>query len=400
MPIDNTVALLTDITGSGISTGATVPGSPTTGELFLHTPTGRKILLQYDGTNWCPVRAYGSTTLYVNETSGTDSIDKGSGTGTNAFATVQYAVNQVAPVSSGDVIIYITAETYSENVVITGKSFDGDYTLLLSGTLTEEDSATGVTPVVGATSTQGTVTDAAFTSDAYDNFLCYFETDAEYRVIDSQASTTLTMVGLCPSATSQDLTIYSAGTIITTLTLINQKQVEVFGCSFVADSTTPAINITDHSSITLTACFGEPNDSTAYAVVVSDNSYLVTYYCMIEEPSTYSHNASFRYNSHATLYGSKFLIGGGSGTNVSTTYNSTLWVDFGTVIDGGQAAISGSYSATVQFDGGGGYPRVRNATTYGLTINFCSIGKGTGVVVFSGNGTDTYVVAATFGYIA
>src|SRR3990172_4336 len=98
--------------------GATLPTSPVTGQWFLHTPTGRKILMMYDGSAWQPVWNMGSATMYVNGTSGTDSQDKGFGTGTDAFNTIQFAVNQIAGLVGGNILIYISGGTYAENVIV------------------------------------------------------------------------------------------------------------------------------------------------------------------------------------------------------------------------------------------------------------------------------------------
>lgn len=45
--------------------GATLPTSPAANQLFLHTPSGRKVLMLYTGGAWYPVAAFGGLTLYV-----------------------------------------------------------------------------------------------------------------------------------------------------------------------------------------------------------------------------------------------------------------------------------------------------------------------------------------------
>src|SRR3989304_7400461 len=115
--------------------GATLPTSPVTGQWFLHTPTGRKVLMMYDGSAWQPVWNMGAATMYVNGTSGTDSQDKGFGTGTNAFATLQFAINQIAGLVSGNISIYRSSGTDTGNIIIQNKNFPGNYTLSIIGTL-------------------------------------------------------------------------------------------------------------------------------------------------------------------------------------------------------------------------------------------------------------------------
>ncbi len=72
-----------------------MPTSPVTGQWFLHTPTGRKILYQYDGSAWQPIHSLGTVVIYVDKTDGTDDLNHGTGTDSNAFATVQYALNML-----------------------------------------------------------------------------------------------------------------------------------------------------------------------------------------------------------------------------------------------------------------------------------------------------------------
>ncbi|MFA5380262.1 MAG: hypothetical protein WC455_31155, partial [Dehalococcoidia bacterium] len=141
------------------ATGATFPASPYTSQLFLHAPAGRKILFQYDGSAWIPIYAYGATTIYVS-TTGTDDQSHGTATGTDAFLTVTYALSQVPPLCSGNVIIYVGAGTFSEDITIQGKLCSGPYTLTIQGTLTSLLTGTMDSGVQGANATVGSVTDA------------------------------------------------------------------------------------------------------------------------------------------------------------------------------------------------------------------------------------------------
>ena len=118
--------------------GATLPTSPSEGQWFLHTPTGRNVLMQYASGQWNPIFAFGAMTVYVDGTNGTDSPDYGGTTGTGAFKTVSYALKQVPPKYSGDVLIKASADTWSssgDEFVVRGKSPTGNYGITIEGTL-------------------------------------------------------------------------------------------------------------------------------------------------------------------------------------------------------------------------------------------------------------------------
>ena len=147
------------LTGAGvIGNGSTLPVATIAGQLFYHTPTGRKYLMQWDGSAWKPVRADGATTVYVDGTNGTDAQDNGHATGTSAYRTIQYALDQLPPVLAGNVTISIAAGTYAEALTVQGKFAAGAYTITLQGTLSTVETITaGTGSVAGTGATQGTV---------------------------------------------------------------------------------------------------------------------------------------------------------------------------------------------------------------------------------------------------
>jgi hypothetical protein len=148
--------------------------------------------MQYSGTAWIPIISLGTMTMYANEASGTDSIDKGTGTGADAFATVQYALDLIPGNYSGNVIIHDAARTVGENLIVSGKYPTGNQTITINGTLSAYETITSCTPVVGTGVQRGTITKAsAFNKGVadYTNKLVYMETDAVYRLIDGHAST-------------------------------------------------------------------------------------------------------------------------------------------------------------------------------------------------------------------
>jgi len=205
-----------------IPSGATLPSSPLANQFFMHTPTGRRVLMVYTNSAWYPVESYGSMTIYVNGASGTDSADKGTGTGSDAFATVQYAIDSIPALVGGNVVINIAAGTYAETVNIYGKTYTGAYSITINGTLTSVESFSSATVAAGSGATQGTVTKTGqFTADSHANLLVYFATDNTFRVIDSHTNDALTLVGTAPSSTTQTCEIFTWGTSITQVNVLN-----------------------------------------------------------------------------------------------------------------------------------------------------------------------------------
>lgn len=185
--------------GVKITGGATLPSSPAEGTLFFHTPTGRKILTVYANSVWNSIISFGTMTVYVDGASGSDSADKGTGTGSNAFATIQYAINQIPSLVGGNVTVNIAAGTYAENVILRDKNYTGNYTITLQGTLTQLDSLTSSASTQGTGATQGTVvrSSGTWTSNQRQHKLVRFTSGTNNgvtRLIDSNNTTTLTIV--------------------------------------------------------------------------------------------------------------------------------------------------------------------------------------------------------------
>lgn len=177
--------------------GATLPTSPapTVGQWFLHTPTGRTVLMQYTGTVWQPIINFGTTTVYVDPT-GANTQDKGFGTGTDAYLTIGYAYNQIAPLYAGNVTINVAAGTYNELVQIGGRfpataglsiNFVGAYSVSSSGTVTSGVQGTGAT--------RGTLTDTSKAWTVNEHVGSFVSVGASVRVIVSNTADTLTING-------------------------------------------------------------------------------------------------------------------------------------------------------------------------------------------------------------
>lgn len=189
--------------------GSTFPASPYTGQCFIHAPTGRRIVSFYNGTSWAAIDALTDTTVYVDGGLGTDDQEKGFATGTDAFATIQFAIDQIAPINRGNVLINVAAGSYTETLTIQGKQFAGSYTITIAGAMTTLDALTAATSVAGTGATQGTVVRSAgtwLTNERQHKSVCFDAGTATAalqgicRLIDANSTTTLTIVGTWPAA--------------------------------------------------------------------------------------------------------------------------------------------------------------------------------------------------------
>jgi hypothetical protein len=209
--------------------GATLPAAPTTGQWFLHTPTGRSILYQYVGA-WTPISSFGSITVYVDKTDGTDDINHGTGVDANAFKTIQYAIDLIPDTYSGNVLIYVNGETYNETVNISGKKASGSYSIYIYGTQSSVLAATANgAKATGSGATLGTLIDTTNFGTDYSRKIIKINTTGEYFVIKSAdtGTKTITIEGYFADTTNKGYTIYDWVTVINGITLGN-SQVNVY----------------------------------------------------------------------------------------------------------------------------------------------------------------------------
>lgn len=195
----------------GIEKGTSLPTAGLYDGLLFHR-TDIKTLFIYE-SGWKPVQSFGQVQYYVDKTNGTDAEGKGYSSGTGACKSITYAMNLIPPVSGGNVIVNITAEDYSETVVVRNKKLSGNFNILIKGTLpaaTESGTSTGRTDFAmgsaGNGITQVTVTDStkSWTVNAYANMLFRVTSglsDGVERIIDSNTATVLTLVGQWPNST-------------------------------------------------------------------------------------------------------------------------------------------------------------------------------------------------------
>lgn len=199
-PIEDTLDYFSEI-GKYCPSGDTFPTSPTNSQWFLHTPTGRSWLYQYRGATWIPMFAFGTSTIFFDPT-GTDSQSKGFGSGTDAYATPNYAYSQIPALFSGAITIYGAGGTYDQAVALGGKTATGAFAINFIGSTTSLDSGTMNSSVQGTGATRGSITDTtkAWTTDQFKGK--FVKVGTTYRVIFSNDATTLTIQGTFPSLPS------------------------------------------------------------------------------------------------------------------------------------------------------------------------------------------------------
>jgi hypothetical protein len=367
--------------------GATLPTSPTAGQWFLHNPTGRSLLYQYT-TSWSPLISFGSMTVYVDNTDGTDDLNHGTAVDSDAFKTVQYAVDVIPGLVGGSVYIYVNAETYAETVTIRGKSVTGNYGINIYGTLTESASATADSKTTGTGATQGTLTDTgAF--GAYDNKLIYITATGEYRVIDSDTADIITIAGTFADSTNLGYKVYDWGTVINRVDVADNK-------AGVAVSNVKLAGAT-------------------YSCVVSTSGSLSLYQCWLAATALAQTNAALQmYYSYAISSGSLGTLFGQTGASIgyinrckicqtNGSYycmyliNATGLVQYGTIFEGesggaddanGLQTINNS-SVIIADTAGGGYSRIRNCDN-GIYAASGGVVTGTSTIQYSGNDNDEY----------
>ena len=176
--------------------GATLPATPADAQWFCHTPTGRTVLMMYSSGAgaWIPIMNIGASTIYVDGGSGTDDLDLGGASGAGAFATIQYAVDSLAGLVGGNVIINLSADIYREKVTYLGKTVTGNYIIKIAGSLSVNDSGTATS---GANSTL-TDTGASWTVNALRGkkiAIVGGTGDGQEKLIASNTATIITIVG-------------------------------------------------------------------------------------------------------------------------------------------------------------------------------------------------------------
>ena len=385
-----------------IPNGATIPTDPKAGEVFLHTPTGRSILLAYNGTNWKPIQSVGSMTIYVHKTLGTDSIEKGTASYGSAYKTIQYAIDSIPGTVGGNVIININGETYTEDITIQGKNYTGNYTITLQGTLSvsvgpnAQDSS-----VQGTGATQGSITDTgAFTGQAHK--LLYSSNNAEYRLIDSVTANTGTIAGCWTAAPTGNYTIYDWATVITGKTTIATAQTGIYFYD-IKFTNSGGNNICLHnmfSEVFYYRCHFGGSVSTTMILTYGLHLYDT---CILDSTGTTSGIIMQLAPPQKGNFNRSKIEGAGGSRNGMRVQGGFLSYSKGSIIDNCDLSTGGLFvetNAVVQAysavsDGNG---RIRNCTL-GIYATQGGQVSNTASLSYSGNTTDETSVAASYGYI-
>ena len=375
-------------TGS-VPSGATMPASPTAGDLFLHTPTGRKILYEYTGTAWAPIKLLSAATFYVS-TTGTDNINYGWGTGADALASVDYVASLVPMWLDFDVTIILTAGTYD---LATGgmtafNGFSGAFITLqgeMSATLS--DAATGGTQGSGAT--WGTVVKAAagWVANAYQDLLVMMTSGVntgEIKVILSNDATTLNIVGTWTGgapAAGDTFDILDWATILngsastsSPIDVNDGSLVELYYLKFEDwNPTGSVIRLANRVRYNIYYCRVEPNSGNRYAIQANTSCSGLIQGCVLLGAAAGNGGVNVQVFSTMNIVNCQIKNTAGSGTRygIQCTTNSY------SSVAGGASNIEG-YITGVLVSGallshnvgaGPGYSTIRNCTN-GVSVEY------------------------------
>jgi hypothetical protein len=379
-----------------VNYSSTFPSSPTEGELFIHTPTGRAILYVYKGSAWNAIQSLGTMTMYVDGTNGTDSVSHGTASGTSAFATLQYAINMIPPVVNGNVVIYVLNQT-AEDVVIMGKTFGGNYSIDIYGALTTgtavTDSGAGVQ---GAGSTRATVvrSSGTWTTNQIQHQLLRGTSGGNngvYRLVDSNTTTTATLVGTWiadPAAGESFCPYYWGGTALNSITVTNGQK---------------GVNIYDINIGTLTSSNGSVCSATRCSIVYT----LSTVQSLIDLDTCFCNRTTGTViiaSTSSRVKTDRCKVLGVSGTTIGmeSAYSSILLVRYGTVIAshiyGARATTNGVIECINTASEN--YLFISSYSSYGITSTTGGQVLGTSNNQYGGGGSGTELpVAASYGYI-
>ena len=383
--------------------GTTFPTSPapTAGQWFYRSDL--KILYLYQ-SGWQARISFGAVTMYVDGALGSDGISQGYGTGADAAKTIQYALNRVPPINGGNVTINVAAGTYNESLIIQGKYYTGNYSLIIQGVLSDVQSGTSSGDgVLGTGATQGSVLDAGNMAGHADK-LIYLAADGDYRVIDSVdvGGDNATIVGTFTSKplSGEAYVIKDWATIISGVSSVTlrpgQFNVEFYDIAF--SGSTRSL-LAAQADVTYERCkfssFVQPRVSSAIALT----NCLVT---------IASGAATLRVESTtvATVTRSKLFNNGVLSGYCIWGYNaSQINITSGTILDCGTPNTNTGITVSIlgavvcYSTAANGYCRIRNAAI-GISTYGGGVATNTSNNQYSGNTADeTAASAPDWGYI-
>lgn len=387
--------------------GATLPSTPATEQWFLHTPTGRNVLMMYDGSNWIPIISLGAMTLYVSAT-GTDDLAHGTAAGTDAFLTIQYAVNAIPGLVGGNVVINVGSGTFAENITIQGKSYTGNYSITFYGTFsTTLNTTTATGGTKGSNTAGGTITTGeSWTASAYAGLMVQFNSDTttaalrdQIRVIEDNTTSGITIVGNFSTApvNTDTFKILSGGTIIsgsgssyTSITGL-QQNINFYYFNFTGSNTTSTVILRFSQSGfgVLWYCFFSKQ---IYTIQTAGISFA---YCSIDT-SAVSIDSTYSDTLAKTGYVSTRIISKNTYSAVYARLNSII-VCRNVFISGASVGIS-AYTNSVIDMAGNPYNFIENCTTGLLSVSGSQI-YGTANNQYASNGTNENATAVSYGYI-
>jgi len=379
--------------------GASFPASPGQGQWFYHTTANT--LYQYSDSAWIPIVSHGALDLYVDGVNGSDSAGQGYGLSSDATATVQYAIDLIPPVFSGDVTVTIAAGVYSETAIVLGKQPGGNYSITIGGTFSEGSELTASAGVKGDQGTQGTITvsGAGWSSDEHKLKWIKFEDDTvtsalqgDIRVVYANTSDTLTIVGTFDDqpASGDTFRICTQGTTINNISPgQGQKNVIVERVK-----TTAGIGASAYTYQNINCC--HIYHSTGLTIAPTTFAYLQSNTCVFE-------NIRISVSNRAQYFTYRDYHYHGTSTAVLYAYmNSSITIRHGTVIDGnnnarngvqmGENSIFQPYSSNIN-----GWNRIENCDI-GLYVFTGAGTKQTDDILFSNNNTDKDVEASTYAW--
>jgi len=377
------------------SSGATLPASGVAGQVFLHTPTGRKILMTYSGTEWTPVQSLSACTMYVDGALGTDDPNYGYGTGAAAYKTINYALAQVAPFNIANANINVALGTYAETLDVSGKYFLGIHSLYIYGESTTLDSGTATSGTTGSGATYGTLTDTSksWTINAYKGE--FVTVNSTKYIIESNTATMLSLVGVAAIVPSGAYAIDTPGTYVdaanVSTPLVTIKKINFNGSNAISASV---------KFLTATFQICKFTGLAASARIFCQKANLNIIICSFGSSATSgSANIRLYHGGSITNMLRSYMPGSLTITGIIASYQSSAYLGGGNVMDGLATGISiTSGYAYLGAPTTAGWNTVKNSTTALTAKNGGQI-KNTASCTLAGNVTDKNAEAASYGYI-
>lgn len=388
--------------------GTSFPENPTMGQWFYHSGATVNCLFMYIGTTWKPIITFGTLTLYVNATSGSDAAGKGYARGSDACATVTYAMGLIPANFGGNVIINITGETYAEDLIVKGKYPTGSYNIYIYGT--------EGTPVETGTVSSSTIADAdtyylddsskSWGTDDYLGYLVEMTSGVavnEKLVIESNTGTRLRVVAKWTGtpASGDTYAIHKPATKIQSITnYVGACNVYVYDVDFIHTSGRPIVNQA-RANLYLYYCRATGN---ATSEIILNNGLFTAAYSYFCGPGNTRVFLNNDVGASAGLNYSflKSLAASGASPVILSTYISKLSCGYGTAIKGAKGngiELAANSHFSTWTGGVGGRIRIMDNGGYGIYSSLGSMAQNCTVPYYLNNTGGTYYGdTATLGY--